>query len=204
MGLFNPNNTFFATLARLVDIVGLSLLWFFLSLPVITLGPATAALYHTVVRVFREKEESVFRRYLHSFRENCKVGIPAGLLCVGVGILLVYGFEIMYAHRSGLQAMAYAIYYICMVLPLGTVCYLFPLLGRFTFGLKDLFVTAVQLALAHLPTTVVLVLVTLEVVLFSIQHLWTIFFVPVGLAWFISLFLEKIFRKHMPTQNEEG
>ena len=202
MGIFDPNNLFFRTVSRLVDIVGLSLLWFFLCLPVVTIGPATAALYHTVVRCFREGDESVFGRYLRSFRENLRVGIPASLICIVLTVLLVFGFEIMYAHRSGLQAMAYAIYYICMILPLGTVCYLFPLLGRFTFRLKELFLTAMQLALAHLPSTVVLVLLTLEVGLFSIKHLWAFFFVPVALTWVSSLFLEKIFRKHMHVQEE--
>ena len=62
--------------------------------------------------------------------------------------------------------------------------------------------TAVQLALAHLPSTVILVLLTLEVGVFSIQHLWAFFFMPVALAWVASWLLEKIFRKHMPVQEE--
>ena len=199
MGIFDPNNFIFRTLARMVDIVGLSLLWTGLSMLVIPAGPATAALYHTVVRAFREGDDSVFLRYLKSLRENAKVGTLAGLICMGVGFLLVLGFEIMYAHRAtGMQAMTYAIYYVAMVLPLGVACYLFPLLGRFTFTLKELFVTALQLTVAHLPTTVILVLLTAEGVVFMINHIWAFTFAPTVLMFLTSLFLEPVFQKHMP------
>ena len=201
MGIFDPNNIIFRTISRMVDIVGLSLLWTFLCSLVLPAGAATAALYHTVVRSFREGDESVFLRYLKSLRENAKVGTLAGVICTVVGFLLVLGFEIMYAHRAtGIQALTYAIYYVAMVVPLGVVCYLFPLLGRFTFSLKELFVTSLQLALAHLPTTVIVVLLALESGVFMIKHIWSFAFYPVVLMWLMSLFLEKVFQKHMPEE----
>ena len=43
-GLFSPNNLFFRALSWMVDIVGISLLWAILSLPVVTILPAGAAL----------------------------------------------------------------------------------------------------------------------------------------------------------------
>ena len=41
-GIFDPENGFFRTLSRMVDVVGLSLLWVVLSLPLVTFGPACA------------------------------------------------------------------------------------------------------------------------------------------------------------------
>ena len=54
--VFDPENGWWAFLGRMVDLVGLSLAWAFLSLPVVTFGPATSALYYTVVKCFRQKE----------------------------------------------------------------------------------------------------------------------------------------------------
>lgn len=204
MGIFNPNNGFFSTLSRCVDVVGLSLIWFFLCLPVVTIGPATAALYRTVVAIRYEESDEVFVRYFRSFRENLKVGIPAGVLAVVLGVVLFFGFEIMYAHRgSGLEALTYAIYYIAMILPLGTACYLFPLLGRFTFTVKQLYITALQLALAHLPTTLIVVAVTGVSMIFMSQKLWAIFFMPYLMSVITAAFLERVFRKHMPGDGEK-
>ena len=41
---FNPEKGVWAWLSTLVDICGLSILWTFLCLPAVTIGPATAAL----------------------------------------------------------------------------------------------------------------------------------------------------------------
>ena len=47
--IFNPENLFFRMLSGGVDVVGLSLLWVLFSIPVVTAGPAAAALYYTSV-----------------------------------------------------------------------------------------------------------------------------------------------------------
>ena len=44
----------------MVDIVGLSILWTFLCLPIVTAGPATAALYYTVVKCLRRRDSGAF------------------------------------------------------------------------------------------------------------------------------------------------
>ena len=41
---FNPEKGIWAWLSTMVDIVGLSVLWIFLCLPVVTIGPALVAL----------------------------------------------------------------------------------------------------------------------------------------------------------------
>ena len=204
MGIFDPNNGFFRTISRMVDVVGLSLIWFFLCLPVVTVGPATAALYRTVVAILYEDGDEVFIRYFRSFRENLRVGIPAGIIAEILGVLLTYGFVIMYAHRGGgMEALTYAIYYIAMILPLGTACYLFPLLGRFTFGVKGLYITALQMALAHLPTTIAVVAVTIGSFLFMANKLWAIFFMPYFMSVMAAFLLERVFRKHLPGERTE-
>ena len=45
--VFDPDNLFWRIMARGVDFVGLSIFWIALCLPVVTIGPATAALYYT-------------------------------------------------------------------------------------------------------------------------------------------------------------
>ena len=42
--IFNPENFFWKCFDKMADVVGLSLLWFMCSLPVVTIGPACAAL----------------------------------------------------------------------------------------------------------------------------------------------------------------
>lgn len=57
---FNPEKGIWAWLSTLVDVVGLSVLWIALCLPVVTIGPATAALYYAMVRYVRRRESGAF------------------------------------------------------------------------------------------------------------------------------------------------
>ena len=202
--IFDPNNFFFQDLARLVDIVGLSLAWTFLCLPVVTIGPATAALYHTVVKGLRGKDERVFLRFFRSFRENLKQGLAATAICLVPAGALGLGYSVMLANRgTALGDMMYIIYYVLMMLPIGIACYVFPLLGRFTFTTKDLFRTAARLAVIHLPTTAVVVLVTVESAVFILERWWPACFLPVAAAFVTSLLLERVFGKYLPGEDAD-
>ena len=54
--IFNPENAFFRTADKLADLVMLSLMWALCSIPLVTLGPATAALYDAAVKILRRGE----------------------------------------------------------------------------------------------------------------------------------------------------
>lgn len=196
--VFDPENLFWRIISKGVDIVGLSLLWVALCLPVVTAGPATAALYYTVVKTFRQGETGAFGVYLRSFRGCLKKGVLATLICVPLVILIIYGDAVMSANAGlPLGKMMYMAYYVVLVIPVGLICYLFPVMGRFELGLKGLFRTSFLLAIRHLPSTVVLALLTVESAIFILERWWPVFFMPVFTALLTSLFLERIFPKYL-------
>ncbi|MCD8341361.1 MAG: YesL family protein [Clostridiales bacterium] len=199
--VFDPNNLFWRLISKGVDFVGLSLFWAALSLPIVTAGPATAALYYTVVKTFRHKEDGAFGIYWKSFVQNLRRGIPATLIFLPVMLLIFYGYSIMYANAtSDLGVVMFVAYYVALVVPVGLFCYLFPIMGRFDLKLKELFQTSFALCIRHLPTTLILVLLVVELVIFVLERWWPIFFVPVLTMLLFSLFLERIFPKYL---NEE-
>ena len=206
--IFSPDNLFFRALARGVDLVGLSLLWVLLCIPVVTIGPATAALYHAIARVFRfHEEEGAFGLFFRSLRTNLKQGVLATLILLPFAALLwllywVYGAALE-AELAG-AAVAYVFFLLLLVIPVGLVCWLFPLLGRFHFSLPNLYLTALRLLVAHIPTT--LLLVALTVILYLISSYWLIFsFVAPGLcAVCAAPLLERAFAKHMEADEPQG
>lgn len=199
-GFFNPERGIWAALSTLVDVCGLSILWLFLCLPVVTIGPATAALYYTVVKCVRGRESGAFKYYLLSLRDNMKVGCAATLLCLLAGALLAGGYALMRANAASTSAagVLFGAYYTALLLPAGVLCWLFPLLGRFEYTVGGLFRTALQLTIAHLPSTVVVVLLTAQTAQFCIREWWPVLFMPVIATLLISLFFERIFQKHSP------
>ena len=201
---FNPEKGVWSWLSTAVDIVGLSIAWLLLCLPLVTIGPATAALYHAVVRYVRPREMGAFRDFFLSFWRNLRVGLPVTLLCLAGTAVLACGYAIVrHNGREGAGVVMLGLYYTVLFVPAGVLCWLFPLLGRFEFGVGQLFVTALQLTLRHLPTTFVVVLLTAETAAFCIPNWWPALFLPALVMLLASLFLERIFQKYAPELREE-
>lgn len=202
--LFNPNNGFFRTLSWLVDVIGISLLWILLCLPVVTILPAAAALYHTAALCVRKWEVGAFTRFLRSFRQNlrqgCLLTVPAAVL----GLVLFLGHNVMASAAleiGGYATVLYGVYCVLLLVPLGALCWLGPLLGRFEFSSRELCRTALLLALRHLPATVFAVAVTMAAALACFLCFPLVLLLPVIAAMLISLPMERAFRRYLP---EEG
>lgn len=67
--MFNQESTLVTILNKAADMVILSVLWCVCSLPVLTIGAASAALYHTSIRVLRQNRGYAFATFRDSFKE---------------------------------------------------------------------------------------------------------------------------------------
>lgn len=204
--IFNPNNLFFRSLGDYVDVVGLSLLWALLCIPVITIGPATAALYHTVYMVFRKRNEGTYVRFFRSFWVNLRRGIPATLVFLLLTAALYFlgaGYGIGAATQGNVGQVAFGFYYVVGAVLIGLACWVFPLLGRFEFTLGKLLSTAFQMAFAHLPSTVLVVLLTFAAYIGVGKCYALILIVPSVWAILVSLPMERAFARHMPAEEAD-
>ena len=107
----------------------LSLMWALCSIPLVTLGPATAALYDAAVKILRRGEAgNIYQRFFHSFRLNFKVGALTSLAVLAAAVLL-YGLG-NFLYRLALTGKAgvvlYYAYLLLLLLPIGMISYLFP------------------------------------------------------------------------------
>ena len=205
MSIFNPENGVFRLLDKMVDLVLLSIFWVACSIPLVTIGPATAALYHTVVRCIRGNERNSWAVFFRTFKDNFKVGALTSLVVIPVAVLLVMGTELLYrtAVLNSGGYVLYVAYQVFLLLPVGIMCYLFPVLSRFTFQVGGLLVTCIKLAIAHLPSTVLLAVIFLAAVTVCSNLLVLIFVLPTVVAALHSFLLERIFRPYILAQRPE-
>lgn len=203
---FNGDNFVFRYSNYILDMVTLSILWLFCSLPLVTAGGATAALYYTISCHTRKGRVLPYGEYLRSFRENLKPGIPSGLLTIAVLALLWTGLTLMraLAFYDNRYMIIYSMYYFACIIPLGIICYAFPLLGRFQISFGQLLITSFQLALRHLPTTVILVVLAVLTGAVCTSLYWTFLFLPALTVLVMSFLLERIFKKYLPVSEEQA
>lgn len=201
--IFNPNNTFFRGCAKLFDLVVLSILWAMLCVPVVTAGPATAALYYAVVKCVRRGEPEACRNFFACFKQNFKTGALTGALVLLLGVFGIWAYgalEIM--AEAGVEAafVVYVAYSLLLLVLLGVAVFLFPLLSRFTLRFSELFVRGFMMALRHLPSTLVVAMLVFEVSSFTVRYLYPLLIAPGLCALLASLFFERIFIKYTPEE----
>ena len=161
-GIFNPQNRFWQTLDRFADLLILSLLWLVCSLPLITAGAASAALYDAVARCVRGGEPMPWKRFWQTFRRELPCAALVTVVWGGLLWLLAWALGWIRAAAAAGNAAAPLVLVFCLVLlvlPVGAACWMFPLLSRFTFRPVGLMLTALRLAVGCLPRTVGLVLI---------------------------------------------
>lgn len=196
--LFSQEGFLWKGLNLLTDILFLSVIWSLLCLLVIPIGPATTALYDAVVHGIRRREPVVYPRFLKTFRTEFKNAFFSSLLwgvLILAGVLTVRYLLALGETSRGAFAAGIA-YYVVLIVPLGSACWVFPILSRFTFDFRSLNKTAFRFTFAYLPRTLILVLLTIEVLQWSLNYLFPFLFMPALTMLLWSLFIEPVFEKY--------
>ena len=195
--LFNMNNFFFRFMGKLFDAVALSIVYTLVCLPIVTIGPATSALYYATVKSIRRDRSYPIKEFFKAFKRDFKQSFIVGILYVDVK------FAINFINNS-LTYMRY-LYLIIGIVVSFIAVYIFPLISRFSLKLSELFKLSFYLALRHLLTTVVSVILLFgSFVLVYISAGLTMIFVPVLVNLLISIMMEKVLIKCMDMVQTDG
>lgn len=195
---FNPEGLIWKPLGWLGDIVMLSLLWGVCSIPLVTVGPATAALYDTTVHCLRRHENDPFSRFFRTFRAELKIGALSTLLWAALLALPVIVYRLA-AKALGDSAAGRALaigYLLVLFFLLAVLVWVFPTLSRFTFGVAALSRTALRLAFGNILRSAAMAVITALGAALSYRLILPVIFLPGLVALLCSLLIEPVFRRY--------
>lgn len=204
--MFNPENFFWRWCGHLLDLMVLSVFWFFASLPLVTIGAASTALYDAAVHGVRRGEAGGYRRFWRTFAAEFKTALPATLLFGALLAVVWAGYNLMgflMARQPAAQA-GLAAYAVLGLVLLGYLCWLFALLSRYEFRFAALCRTAWQFTILHLPRTAALALSLAGSIWFCLQFVAPLFFIPCMQALLAAMLIEPAFEKHAPAPDAPG
>lgn len=190
--------------SKIGDFFILSILWLLLCLPVVTFIPACIALFDSVAHCIHGDEEGCIDRFFRTLKRELFRGILLSILWVAIGLLLVWGYNILYQMGQENQAMAaYSlVYLLTMLIPLGILAWLIPVESRFEHSFTGLFRAAIVYSISHLPITVVLlVILALAVVLVLLIPVLGVLMPAIAVTvqcWFV----ERVFKKYIPQEED--
>ncbi len=136
MKFLNYDSKFSQTMIKLCYACFLNLLWMICSLPIITIGASTTALYYACLKIVRDEDFDAGRMFFHSFKQNFKQATVIWLIMLAAGIFLGGDGYILYHLRSNstgamavLWTLLLAIIIAAAVIYVIVLLYVFPLLA---------------------------------------------------------------------------
>ena len=195
-------NPLFSLLNQLGQLILLSILWTICSLPVITIGASTAALYYTVVKVLRRNQDSLFAAFFREFRSNFlqSLNINMVFLCY-FGILAYFAIPRLSAAQSGADIGFYALVGLAILgaLPLSLV---YPTISRFYHKGGSLVRFLLMVIGKHPHIVLGCTLLLAAGILLVLSNPAALLFVPGVVCYVQSLLLEPVFRKYSAADSD--
>lgn len=168
--LFDLNSPFMKAISRFADLVMLSCFWFACCIPIITIGPATAALCFTAMKVARKEDIRVGVTFFQSFKVNFKQGVIMNLLFLAAGAVLAADlYWITFVQQgtgTGLMLMQ-AVFMAMTVWVLCIMFYAYPLQAQFYNPIKRTLRNAMVLAMQKPVNTVIVFFLNIFPLLFG-------------------------------------
>ena len=196
--LFNMDNAFFRFMGKLFDVVALNLVFIIVCIPIVTIGPAISALYYASVKSIRRDRSYPIKEFFKAFKRDFKQSFIVGLILVLAAAIIYVDIRFVVDYiKNDFIAMRYVYLVIGLVISFISV-YIFPLISRFSLKISGLFRLSFYLAIRHLLTTIVsIILLFGGFVLVYISAGLALLFVPVLVNLLISIMMEKVLIKCM-------
>lgn len=206
--LFSIDSPFGQKLTLLSNLVLLNLLWIICSVPIITMGAATSAMYHVIFLYITNQDDAVFKPFFKAFASSLKQVTPIWILHFLVGFMMVA--EIFYLQQdesAGLKLL----FAVIVLFFLAVGGYLYPLMGRYDTTGKQALWNSLTLTLRHPGTSFLLSAVPAAIGLVMLRYpalAWktAIFWTLIGfslVSYLMGRILFRVFSKYDQTASSE-
>lgn len=180
------------------DTLGLSLLWCLCSLPLITTGAATTALYDAAVHGIRYREPGTYKRFFRTFKTELKTAVPGTLLW---GLLLLFGVYVLAlldeaAAENTQAALLAGGYRVLLATVMCAASWSCMLLSRFCYRFRALTANALRMLPAHLLPSIAVAAMGWGSAWFVTHYPLGLIFAPAVTAIGWSLVAEPVFKKY--------
>lgn len=205
--LFNLDGKFFSFMSKVADLIILNIVYCLCCIPVITIGPATTALYYVTLKMVKNEESYIIKSFFKSFKLNFKQGAAIGLLLLASGGIILGDIYIMLSWNTKFKFILIIIFIFLLIIWLFINIYIYPLLATFDNTIKQTFKNSLLMSIRHLPSTALMFIFTIVsflIVGFIVQLMPFWFLIGFALlAYLNSIFLSKILKLYMPPEETE-
>ena len=184
-GFFNYDNPVWRFVGRIWDLFILNLLWVICSIPILTFGASTTAMYYCTLKIAKDRDSGgMFTMFFHSFKDNIGQSTIIWIIMALIGGVLFFDIR-FFSFYSPIQA-------------------------KFINPIKQTFKLALFMSIKHLVRTIIILagsLIILIAVYYLIMRLpgvmsMLVLILGSGISLFQASQFNMVFDKYINEDNE--
>ena len=201
--LFNYDGQLMQSLNKITDCIILSFLWLIFSIPIITFGASTTALYYTANKVIRHNRSHVLREFWSAFKMNFKqstvVWFVLFVITIVLGVDFIFLFNMIKAGKVASWMLAPFIVMAAFVVM--WEIYVFAYIARFQNNLKTIMKNCARLVIRHLPQSLLLIIICVAELVLTLFIPIVICILPALRMLLMTFILEPVFKRYMSDED---
>lgn len=198
--MFKLDSPLMNFLNKLADIMILGIVFMIACIPVITVGASFTAAYYMGFKMVKNEETYIVKGFFKAFKENFKQATVLWIFVLVIMLVMAADYQIiLYSGLAFASWIRIAMVSVTLIAALGAV-FLFPLQARFQNTVKHTIKNAFLMALSHLPSAFLLILIYAVpyLILWLVPQLFPAVFLLGfgGIFYFKSFLLLRVFRRY--------
>lgn len=180
MHFISPNSILGRWLSFLLDALLISIAWAICSLPVITLGAATAALNRVAMNWMKERSGCTLGDFFRAFKENWKGGTGVWLLLLIPLVFVLFNIYVVFLTEAPTTSTIVWLVGISAAVWVAVAIYAFALQATFENTPTRTVMNALRIAVSNFLKTVILLLIfAASIAMFLIFPFGGVFYTPI-------------------------
>lgn len=175
---FSLDNPVWNFLGKTWDVLWVSILWFVCSIPIVTLGASTSALYYVGLKLTKNEEGYVTKQFFHAFKQNLKPGTILGVMAMAFGVLWAFNIRFYAGKEDSLYKVMFILMLVVGWMYIITIHYLFAALAQFHNTIKGYIKFSFMLAVQKLGWTFLMIIINVLIILATSLFLPLILVLP--------------------------
>ena len=198
-GPFNKYGGFIA------DMFILNLMWIIFSIPLITIGASTSAMFYVATRRIADREGYITSDFWYAFKANFKRATMLWLIVFFIGGVLLWNIfggamEYVPERTVGFVFPAQIIFFIQLLL---LNSFIFPVTARFDMKVVEVLKYSFFMANRHLLTSLLCAITLVGLVFLSWLSPMVFFIAPGVYACIASFLIMRIFKRYRPDMDPD-
>ena len=186
----------------IADTLILSLMWVLFSIPIVTIGAATSAMFFVSTRRISDREGYITGDFWMAFKANFAKATKLWLLILLLVAILLFNIQTIEIHNT-MTSLLYSAQLVFLLLIALVSVFVFPMTARFDMKFTQVLKSSFFMSLRHIPTTLACIAM-LVAMLFLVDFIIIFIIAVPGLyAMGASFLIMRIFKKYRPEMDKD-